>query len=509
MPRYAWWLVGGTWTAFMVIFALISFPNHYNLRTSGTELAYSTQVMEYHLRGHIVPRRLSMTNPYEDWEGLRNDSHASPSVITALPFYWIGGAWGLLVHQWLSIGFMAVGFFVYARRRTGLWQAGYWTMFHFLGMWGITSLLGWDWHEVVSGIVWLPWFFYALEARKGWLFFLSWGLFIGAKENFALWGIWMALLLMLVYRTAEQRRLLWWGLAVSGVWFVVSYFLYKGGEGSVSRLTLYSHLASHDPIAVLQGRENRPEFSFIRVVRTILFRPQLIWSLLFESPYPEAFTFGIKSELHWSVLWSGGWSFAFQPLFLIMLLPVYLYKLLAIDYQLWGTLNHYSVEFAALLPIAVLWTAERWRGSWKFWGALVGGALGAHIMNISLLDHRYSKWYDPARHRWYKCEHYKSPQGYNYQKIHEGLRIIPREAAVSATSRLAPHIPARYEYYHFPSIKRAEYIALLRNDPNPWPLSPTQLNQYIESLERSPDWEKVWDRDQLVIFRRRSAPKAP
>lgn len=111
MPRYAWWLVGGTWTAFMVIFALISFPNHYNLRTSGTELAYSTQVMEYHLRGHIVPRRLSMTNPYEDWEGLRNDSHASPSVITALPFYWIGGAWGLLVHQWLSIGFMAVGFF--------------------------------------------------------------------------------------------------------------------------------------------------------------------------------------------------------------------------------------------------------------------------------------------------------------------------------------------------------------------------------------------------------------
>ncbi|MEN3039998.1 MAG: DUF2079 domain-containing protein [Bacteroidia bacterium] len=500
MPRQARRLVGGVWLFFMLICGLISFPNHYNFRTAGTELAYSLQVMEYHSRGHLVPRLLSMTNPWMDWDDWRTDSHASPSVLTALPFYWIGGPWGLLVHQWLLVGFMAIGFFVYARHRTGLWQAGLWSMIHFFGMWGVTSLLAWDWHELISGIAWLPWAFYAFETKKKWLFILSWALFVGAKENFALWGVWIALLMFVfIYRKSENRKWLFWAGIGALVWFVVSYFLYKGGEKGLSRLNLYAYLAAHDPVAVLQGREPVPSFSFLRVAKTILLRPQLVWTLLFDTPYPEMV--GVKPELHWTVLWSGGWSFVFQPVFLLLLLPVYMYKLLSADPLLWGTLYHYGMEFAAMLPIAVLWSAERWRGSAWFWIFLVGGALGAHLMNISLLDSRYSKWYDPERHRWYSPKHYRSI--YCYSKIHEGLRIIPREAAVSAVSRLAPHIPPRKEYYHFPACKQAEYIALLRNDPNPWPISTAELNRFIDSLEKSPNWQKVWDRDLLVIFRRR------
>ncbi|MCS7188563.1 MAG: DUF2079 domain-containing protein [Bacteroidia bacterium] len=497
MPKHAKWLIGGVWGTFMLIYALISFPNHFNFRTAGTELAYSMQVMEYHLRGHLIPRQLSVTNPFVDTEGWRIDSHASPSVITALPFYWLGGAWGLLVHQWLMIGCMGVGFFIYAYQRTGLWQAGFWTMTHFLGMWGVYSLMGWDWHELVCGIVWMPWFWYAIEQKKPWLFFVSWLLFIGGKENFTLWGVWIGFILMWIYRSREQRRWLLIGTAVALIWFVIGYFLYKGGEKGLSRLYLYAYLGAKDPLAVVEGRETSVSFSFFSVVKTILLRPQFIWTLLFESPRLDPSTF----ELHWAVLWSGGWSFAVEPAFLLLLLPVYLYKLLSADYLLWGTLYHYSMEFAAILPLAVLWTAERWKGRWPFYAVLVGGALGAHFMSFSLMDSRYSKWYDPLRHRWYSREHYCSP--YSYWKIHEGLKVIPREASVSAAATLIPHIPARLEYYHFPATKHVDYIALLRHNTAPWPLTPAEMEKYIDSLERAPQWEKIWDRHKLVIFRRK------
>lgn len=501
MPRRAWWITGSVWGFFMVIMGLISFPNHYTFRTFGLDLGYSLQVLHYHSKGVIVPRALSMTNPNLDEENWRTDSHASPSILTALPFYLIGGAWGLLVHQWLLVGFMAIGMFAYSFQRTQSWQAGLWTMIHFFGMWGVTSFMAWDWHEVITGIAWLPWFFYAIEQRKLWLSILSWLLFIGGKENFALWGIWISLILLLVYRHSEQRRLLLYFLAIAGVWFVSGYYLYKGGEGGVSRLSVYEYLASQDPIGVLQGKGEKEPFSLQKVAKTILLRPQLIWTLLFESPYPDMV--GVKSELHWAVLWSGGWSFWFSPIWLAILVPVYLYKLLFSDPQIWGTLYHYSMEYAAILPIAVLWAVQRWRGTVWFWVALIGSALAAHIMNLSLLDHRYSKWYGPDTHRWYSERHYRS--FYCYPKIHEGLKLIPRDAPVSAVSRLVPHIPPREEYYHFPAHKQADYIALLRNDPNPWPLSKAQLYAFIDSVEKLPSWEKVWDRDQLVIFRRKKS----
>ncbi|MCS7152908.1 MAG: DUF2079 domain-containing protein [Bacteroidia bacterium] len=506
MPSYAKGLVIGVWALFMVIFGLISFPNHYTFRTYALDLGYSLQLMEYHSRGYLIPRGLTMSNPFLDTEKWQVAPHASPSVLTALPFYWVGGAWGLLVHQWVLIGVMAWGFFAYAYHRTGLWQAGLLTMLHFLGMWGITSLFGFDWHEVVSGIAWFPWMLYAIEKRKLWLFILSWALFIGGKENFTLWGIWIALWLgLFMYRKAEERRWLALAGAVAALWFVLAYFLYKGGEKSVSRLSLYAYLGAKDPLSIFRGEAPMPDFSFTAVAKTIFLRPQLIWTLLFESPSADPHTIGIKSELHWTVLWSGGWSFIFQPIALILLLPVYLYKMLSADYQLWGTLLHYNMEFAAVLPIAVLWAAERWRGQLSFWIALGGGALGAHAINLSLLDGRYSKWYDPERHRWYSQKHYCSP--YSYKKIHEGLRLIPREAPVSALSQLAPHIPPRTGYYHYPAIQDAQYIALLRGSTNPWPLSPQELAQHIQNLESSPEWEKVWDKDSLIIFRRKSSPE--
>ncbi|MCS7297204.1 MAG: DUF2079 domain-containing protein [Bacteroidia bacterium] len=496
MPRRAIILVLVVWLFFMSIMGLVTFPNHYNFRTFG-DLAYISQVLENHSKGYFVPKYLSSSNFYGE-EGWVVVPHAAPTYHLALPFYWIGGVWGALVYQWLLVGLGGLGLFLYAKHRLKDWRAGLLSMIHYFGMWGLVSLLAFDWHEV---LIWIPFVLYGIEQRKWWIAFLTWLFFIGSKESAALWGVWIALILVFVYKAPEERRFLLVAGGIAALWFAIAYFLYKPDIPAHSRMNLYSYLGADDPIAALQSGQV-PPFSFKRIVRTLLLRPQLVWTLLWESPYPDGV--GIKSELHWSVLWSGGWAFVFQPLFLLLLLPVYMYKLLASDYMIWGTLYHYSVEFAVILPIAVLWAAQRWKGNWRCWTLLAAGALGAHIMGFSLLEKRVSKWYEAERHRWYAPQHYHSP--YNYSKIHEGLRLIPPQASVSAVSRLISHIPPRWEYYHFPAgLSKVEYIALLREDPNPWPVGSAKLIQFIDSLEKSPSWEKIWDKDKLVVFHRRSS----
>lgn len=186
-----------------------------------------------------------------------------------------------------------------------------------------------------------------------------------------------------------------------------------------------------------------------------------------------------------------------------MLIPVYFYKFAASDCQIWGILHHYNMEFAVLLPIAVVW-AVRKKPLWlqgSLLGLAVVGAWGTHLYAN---NRPYSYWVRPLNQRWYACRHYQS--SLSYKHIHAGLKKIPREAPVAAVSILMPHIPPRKLYYHFPArLDTVAYIAMLRRNPAPWPLSREEDAFWIDSLSRSPAWEKIHDQHRLVIFKRRQA----
>lgn len=186
--------------------------------------------------------------------------------------------------------------------------------------------------------------------------------------------------------------------------------------------------------------------------------------------------------------------------FLWMLLPVYAYKLLSANYFMWGTVHHYSLEFALVLPLAVAWAAHKQLKPNRF---LAIGALLAHLLSFVLLDSRFSKWYDPERHRFYQAKHYRSE--YTYKSIHEGLQLIPKEASVSALACLLPHLPMREGLYHFPAMRRAEYLALLEGEqPCSWPMEREAYRQFLDSLDHSAAWEKLWHKDKLRIYKRKS-----
>jgi len=496
------------WVIFVTIGFLISLPNHYNFRTYALDLGYSLQVIDFHAQGGLIPPPLSSSSisPSPTAKLQMVLPHFSPVFFLAVPFYKIGGAWGVLTFQVLCFGVAAIGVFAYAWVRLREPWAATLVHGHFWGMWGITSALGFDFHEIVVGIMGLPFVWLGLETRRYGIAYLGWVIFIAAKENLALWGVWIALVLCFFYVEAERRkRLLAMALGAT-LWFVGGHFLYKVPEGvaiEASRTAgLYGYLAASDPVAAANGQAPQPGFSYLGVLRTFLTKPQLVWSLLFESPLDDGRYRFIKSELYWTLLWSGGWSFLFAPLYFALLFPVILYKTLAVDPLQWGILAQYSVEFVCILPFAVLHVAERWRGRKAFWVALGSGAMGAHLVNIFIMQDTYSVWLHKEQLLWYRCDHYSSE--YNYACVHEGLSLIPRGASVAATSRLLPHIPARPRYYLWPTGgAQADYIALLQKDPNPWPMSSQELQRDILALQRSQAWEKIWDRCNLVIFRRR------
>jgi hypothetical protein len=138
------------------------------------------------------------------------------------------------------------------------------------------------------------------------------------------------------------------------------------------------------------------------------------------------------------VILRGGWAFGWMPLLLIPIIPILLYKSLANDYQVWGTLFHYSMEYAVYIPLALaIWLAQVPKNRRALLAMMA--VLMTHVWNLRLMEKRVSKWYSPEQMLWYECVHYVSP--YRYEEIHKGLAIIPDRSYVMAVTRLLPHLP--------------------------------------------------------------------
>jgi uncharacterized membrane protein len=106
----------------MIITALVTFPNHYNFRTYGYDAGYVLGMFENISRGNFLGTVYSREVP-----------HIFYAVyILGLPFYWLGGIWGVLAYQWLGIGVGAWGIYAYARQKIG--KLAWLSMLHYWGM---------------------------------------------------------------------------------------------------------------------------------------------------------------------------------------------------------------------------------------------------------------------------------------------------------------------------------------------------------------------------------------
>jgi uncharacterized membrane protein len=475
---------------FGIIYCLISLANHYLFRTSALDLGMFNQAV-YHI-SHF--QKNIFTLDIKENEANYFASHFSPIIYLYSPLYFIFGSYTLLIIQVVAVLAGGIAVFKFASERSEEPLIPILIMIHFYGVWGIYSALAFDFHDNVVAAMLVPWFifFYLKNNRK--LTVLFFVLILISKENMALWMIFILFgLILWMWRQGWDKVRKNFLFNIILILSALIYFLLVieiimpafSGNWDLTQMTRYSSYGG----------------STLEIALYLITHPREIILLLFQSPLEGDIFRGIKMETHLMVLLSGGIAFLFFPEFLVMLIPVYLQKFLSDDYALWGINGHYSIEFVPVLSFAIIALISGIRNK-----SLKISSLGIIIIltftaTITTFDKRKSLWYNPVNTRFYSKIHYQS--GLNHISIYKEIKKIPADAVISASTFLTPHLAARKKIFMFPVVKDAEYILLLTKNRIPYPLNAEQFNEELIKYRESERFEIIYEKDELVVFRRR------
>ena len=86
------------------------------------------------------------------------------------------------------------------------------------------------------------------------------------------------------------------------------------------------------------------------------------------------------------------------------------------------------------------------------------------------------------------------------KKVQAVLKEIPKNAPVSATNGLVPHLEFRDYIYQFPVINNAEYIVILKSG-NIYPMNEKEFEDKLNELNSSKEWVKVKEDENIVLFK--------
>jgi uncharacterized membrane protein len=469
---------------FATIYSLMSFVNHYYFRTGSFDLGiYNNAIYDYskfQVNDNPVMHKL--------FDNILSD-HFSLLLIIFAPFRYIFGSYTLLIFQVLAILFGGLGAYKFVVFITHKKLLGRLALIHFFASWAIFSALSFDYHDNVVGAMFVPWvilFFFQKKWRWTALFTL---LVLVSKENMSIWMVFVFLgLLLLKIKDKEMRR-----AAAIGSIFSLFYFIMIVG---VVMPSLANDNRGYKYMAFSQLGESPSE-----IIMTLFKRPKFAFSLLFENYGNEIFD-GIKTELHYVVLLSGGIALIYRPQFLVMLLPIYAQKLFNDGMTKWGINLHYSIEFTAILTIAFFYWITQSKLQHKYKTLFLGlGVLVSILISYSVMEKRKSKWYNGIKTCFYRERFYET--NIDLKTVYSNLKALPDEARVCAQSILLPHLAMRERIYTYPHIRDAEYIVLLPVSNSHWPYKKEKYYKKLEELKADTAFQKIIDDGQVLLLKRK------
>jgi uncharacterized membrane protein len=88
------------------------------------------------------------------------------------------------------------------------------------------------------------------------------------------------------------------------------------------------------------------------------------------------------------------------------------------------------------------------------------------------------------------------------------LELIPESATVSATNSLGAHLSARERFFSFPALGDATWVAYDGKHPSfaDRLVTPEEAKGALLRLRHSPDWQLVFNRDKVYVFRHAARP---
>lgn len=469
---------------FGILFSSVSIVNHYNFRTAGWDLGlFNNAIYDY---AHFHWNDCSLLLPNFNIRNTLGD-HFSLLPIFISPFYWIFGSYTMLIFQIIGILWGGVGIYKLILETSKNQTLSLLAVVHFFSIWGIYSALGFDYHDNVLAAMFVPWFLFYVRIEKWWYAAIYFFLVLVSKENMALWMAFICIGLIFIYYK-DRKKLKY---IIPGAFISVSFFilLIKIIIPSISSSEGYIHF---DFSALGNNMTD--------ALSTIIKHPEYTFNLLFENHLGDPQYNGIKTELFYVILMSGGFALIFKPQYLIMLIPIFAQKLFNDLYTRWGINAQYSIELVPVITVALfVWITDK---NFKRKNLLAAFfILLTMCTTISVLDSRKSLWYSPSQERFYQKQHYF--RNFNVNDVYAALNKIPDDADLSAQSALVPHVCFRKEIYHYPYVRDAQYIALLTADENIYPFSTKEeYDKNIQDLIKSGSWAVYFQNSAVLILQR-------
>ncbi|PSR54685.1 hypothetical protein AHMF7605_14795 [Adhaeribacter arboris] len=471
---------------FGIIYGLISLVNHYNFRTYALDLGLVNQAVYDYAHFRVNYSTLLLDAAPMNFLG----SHFALLPILFSPLYWFLGSYTLLIVQIAAVLFGGVGVYVFCRHRSSHPTIPLFITAQFYSMWGIYSALAFDYHDNVVGAMFLPWFLHYFNQKKYLVATVFYGLLVISKENMALWGIFIAVACLGKYFSDKSAR----KVAITLAIITTFYFIV------VTSVIMPELNTTHHQFAQLIRYQHLGN-SIGSIVQYILQHPQVIFSHIFLNTTGNPEFNNIKVELYGMILLSGGISLLFRPWYLFLLLPVFAQKLLTHDFTLWGINYQYSIEFAPVLALATFEASTRFKPVIQKRFLLLFLLLTLAATSVTLVK-RKSKWFIKPLVQFQRPMHYRSL--FNRKKLHSILRLIPDGVPLSASSCLTPRLVEREKLYHFPIIRDAEYIALVKTTKEgTYPLSPEAYSDKITQLRQNPDFKIIYEDEQAILFKKK------
>mgnify|MGYP000014693851 CR=1 FL=1 len=468
---------------YAIIYSLISLVNHYNFRTYGWDLGlYNNALYDY---SHFQWNDETLVLPYLKISNSLGD-HFSLLPLLLSPLVWLFGSWTMLLIQIAAVLWGGYGLFRFVFRLTGGKGISYCALVYFFSLWGIYSALSFDYHDNVVAAMLLPWFVYEVYEKKYFKASLYLFFILVAKENMALWMFFVcAGLAWLLGKEKMSLKYLAGAALVSALYFIL-----------VTKWVIPS-IAGQDT-GYIHFRYDAAGHTMKEVFLFVISHPVQAFTLLFENHSGLPGWNGIKSELHFVVLFSGGIVLLFYPQFLLMLIPVYFQKLFHNEPEKWGIYYQYSVEYVPVLAMAVFYAISRFRGRRLKQMLQYVAPLMAMIITFSVIENPVYKYSLLEQARFYRKSHYE--REFDVKEVHGALKKIPPAAKVSAQNMLVPHLALRDTIYYFPYLGDAEYVALLPGARSSYPLTEKRYHHFLDSLRHDSLWCTLHDDGNLLLL---------
>jgi len=488
LERLSWALLWVLIASYIMVFGAVTILKHQAFQTTAFDLGTMDQAIWNTSQGRIL--RVTI-QPGVD---IRLAGHVEPIMLAISLFYLLySDPQILLALQTVVVALGALPIYLLARERLNSSVAALVFAVSFLLFPATGAANMFDFHSVTLAATFLAFAFYFAkrEGGKGWfLTFIV--LTLSCREDMSLLVVMMGLFLVLKWRGPQWRGsfrspltfdrenspLGVATLIIGTSWFLVALFLipsHFSASGQHSQWDRYGYLGE----------------SPLEMLGTLLFRPDIVLQHLLTKEN-LSYLLGLLSPTAFLSL--------LAPQILLLGLPTLLMNLLS-TYAPMHTLGpfHYA---APLVPFFIISSIYSTALLAKMLARRIGVAEPRVVQGLSLLVLlstfvvHYFRGFGPL------AAGFEIPLVTAHEQLAERfLSSIPPGAAVSAQSRLVPHLSQRERIYMFPRVEDAEYVFFDATEDS-WPIHPNDQFDLFQSLVNDEDFGVVAAEDGYILLRR-------